>query len=246
VTAAARPTHRTDDPVQLTVQAHQALAVADHSDMVWGHACVRDPEGRGIWMKASGWAFEEITPERVVLVSPDGEVLAGGGNRHVEYPIHTEIVRARPDVGAVVHSHAKGAVAFASLDVPLLPVSHDAVSFLDPDVPRYTGTSDLISTRELGEALAEALGDSAGVLIPGHGFVTVGETVASAVMRAVWLNRACHTQLQAIAAGGPALWSTDADALAKRHSVQSPALMESGFEYLLRRVDAGRVPVTGI
>ncbi|MHA6631627.1 class II aldolase/adducin family protein [Pseudonocardia sichuanensis] len=227
-------------------QANRALGVAGHADMVWGHASVRDPEGRGVWMKASGWAFEEITEERVVLVSPDGDVLAGTEKRHLEYPIHTRIMAARPEVTAVVHSHANRAVAFASLDVPLRAVSHDAVSFLIPDVPRFTRTGNLITTDELGDALAESLGDAAGVLIPQHGLVTVGETVAAAVMRAILLNRACATQLEALQAGGPARWSDDEEIRAKRETIPTPGLLQSGYDYLVRRADAGAFPVTGI
>ena len=236
----------TETAARQASQANLALGVAGHADMVWGHASVRDPEGRGVWMKASGWAFEEIVEERVLLVTPDGEVLSGVGSRHIEYPIHTQVMAARPDVNAVVHSHATSAVAFASLDVPLRAISHDAVSFLDPDVPRFTRTGDLITTAELGDALAESLGDAAGVLIPGHGLVTVGETPGIAVMRAVLLNRACATQLQALQAGGPARWSDEAEVKAKRDSAGSPEMMESGYRYLLRRADAGDFPVTAI
>ena len=67
-----------DSPlIDETVTANQALGVAGQADLVWGHAAIRDPEGRGVWMKAAGWAFEEVTPDQVVLVSPEGEVLAG-------------------------------------------------------------------------------------------------------------------------------------------------------------------------
>ena len=47
-------------------------------------------------MKASGLGFEEVGPDQVLLVSWDGEVLEGTGRRHVEFPIHTEVMRARP------------------------------------------------------------------------------------------------------------------------------------------------------
>jgi ribulose-5-phosphate 4-epimerase/fuculose-1-phosphate aldolase len=235
-----------DDLIRQATEANQALGVAGHSDMVWGHASVRDPDGRGIWMKASGWAFEEITEQRVLLVSPDGDVLAGEGKRHIEYPIHTRVMAARPDVGAVVHSHAAGAVAFASLDRPLRPVSHDAVSFADPDVPRFTRSGALITDDELGDALAEALGEAAGLLIPGHGLVTVGTTPGEAVMRAVLLNRACATQLLAEAAGGPARWSDDEEVRLKRDTVAHPSQLQVGYEYLVRRARAGAFPVTPI
>ncbi len=235
-----------DDLIRQATEANQALGVAGHSDMVWGHASVRDPDGRGIWMKASGWAFEEITEQRVLLVSPDGDVLAGEGKRHIEYPIHTRVMAARPDVGAVVHSHAAGAVAFASLDRPLRPVSHDAVSFADPDVPRFTRSGALITDDEMGDALAESLGGAAGLLIPGHGLVTVGATPGEAVMRAVLLNRACATQLAAEAAGGPVRWSDDEEVRVKRDTVAHPSQLPIGYEYLVRRARAGAFPVTPI
>ncbi|MGY1838155.1 MULTISPECIES: class II aldolase/adducin family protein [unclassified Modestobacter] len=234
------------DQIRQATEANQALGVAGHSDMVWGHASVRDVNGRGIWMKASGWAFEEITDDRVLLVSPDGEVLAGEGKRHIEYPIHTRVMAVRPDVGAVVHSHAASAVAFASLDRPLRPVSHDAVSFVDPDVPRFTRSGALITDADMGDALADTLGDSAGLLIPGHGLVTVGASPGQAVMRAVLLNRACATQLLTEQAGGPVRWSDDEEVLVKRDTVAHPSQLEIGYQYLVRRARAGSFPVTPI
>jgi ribulose-5-phosphate 4-epimerase/fuculose-1-phosphate aldolase len=67
-------------------------------------------------MKANGWGLEEVDADRVALLTPDGAVAAGTGPRHVEYPIHTEIMAARPDVHCVVHTHAPALNAFASLD----------------------------------------------------------------------------------------------------------------------------------
>jgi len=141
---------------ETTAQANRALGASGQSDMVWGHASMRDPQGRGVWMKASGWSFGEVTSDRVALVSPDGEVLGGNGPRHIEYPIHTEVMLARPDVGSVVHTHAPAAVSFASLDVPLLAISHDGVEFAEPQIPRFTRTGALISSADLGRALADA------------------------------------------------------------------------------------------
>ncbi|WP_027929366.1 class II aldolase/adducin family protein [Amycolatopsis thermoflava] len=223
------------DVAEEVARAHRALAHAGQSDMVWGHVSARDEDGRGVWMKAAGWGFEEITRERVLLVSPAGEVLAGEGRRHIEYPIHTQLVAARPDVGAVVHSHAPAAAVFASLDVPLRALSHDAVPFLDPDVPRYTGSGDLIRDDTMGLALAQVVGDSAGALIPGHGLVVVGPNLAVAVMRAVLLERACRNHLSALSAGGPVRWSDESEIAGKRARVWSHDQYQAGYDYLLRR-----------
>ena len=83
----------------------------------------------------AGWGLEEIDAGRIALVSPDGSVLDGAGPRHIEYPILTEIMAARPDVGSVVHTHSPAANEFAALDVPLRPLDHAGSLFCYPDIP---------------------------------------------------------------------------------------------------------------
>jgi ribulose-5-phosphate 4-epimerase/fuculose-1-phosphate aldolase len=222
------------EALTLAAIGNRALAAAGQSDMVWGHASVRDPEGRGVWMKCSGWGFEEIDEERVVLVTREGKVRHGTGRRHIEYPIHTEIVVRRSDVGAVVHSHSDAANAFSALDVPIRPLSHAGSLFSYPDVPRFTLTGGLISSPELGEALADALGDAPACLMPQHGLVAAGKDLPTAVMTAVLLDRACRTQLTAMAAGPLRCWGTEEDTVAKRAVVWSDGQMLAGWEYLAR------------
>lgn len=220
--------------------ASQVLALEDHGDLIWGHVSVRDPEGRGVWMKASTWGFEEITPERVLLVGWEGEVLAGEGRRHAEYHIHSEIMRARPDVRSVVHTHAPHAVAFASLDQPVRPISHEGTFFVPPDIARFTKTGDLILTQELGHALAAVLGRRNAALMIHHGIVTAAEDVETAVVGAILLERACWKQLLAMAAGELKSWSSDEEALAKRAHCYPPELVRQAWAYLVRRAQTRR------
>ena len=212
------------------------LDTEDQGDFVWGHVSARDPGGRGVWMKAASLGFDEIGAEQVILVSWEGEVLEGAGRRHLEYPIHTELMRARPDVGAVVHTHAPWSVAFAATCEPLRPISHEGTLFVPPDVARFTKTGDLVLTAELGRDLAETVGERDAALMVHHGIVTCGEDVPSAVMAAVFLERACRTNVRALAAGGPKTWSSDEEALAKRAHVYSA---HAAWDYLARRL-AGR------
>ncbi len=223
------------DPVAAVSLGCRVLGAEDQSDLVWGHLSVRDPSGRGVWMKSSGWGFEEITPERVVLVDPGGEVLAGNGRRHAEYPIHTEIMAARPDVNCVVHTHSASAVAFGATGRPLLPVSHEGTFFVPPDIARFTDTGDLVLTRALGSALAGALGDRNAALMVNHGIVVAAADVPTAVVGTVLLDRACRTQLAVLAAGGAARWSSDEEALAKRDHCYPDALVQQAWDYLVRR-----------
>ena len=222
------------EAITLAATGNRALAAAGQSDMVWGHASVRDPEGLGVWMKCSGWGFEEVDEQKIVLVTPEGKVLHGSGRRHIEYPIHTEIMARRGDVGAVVHSHSDAANAFSALDVPILPLNHAGSLFSYPDVPRFTLTGGLISTRELGQALADALGAAPACLMPQHGIVAVGKDLPAAVMTAVLLDKACRTQLNAMAAGPLKRWGSEEDTVAKRAVVWSDSQLLAGWEYLVR------------
>ena len=213
------------------------LAREDQGDFVWGHVSARDPEGRGVWMKAATHGFEEITVECVILVSWDGEVLEGDGRRHAEYPIHTELMQARADVASVVHTHAPWSVAFASTEEPLRPLSHEGTLFVPPGPARFTQTGDLILTPELGRDLAVEVGDRNAAFMVHHGIVTCGPDVVTAVMTAVLLERASRTQIRALAGGGPKTWSSDDEALAKREHCYSPALLRQAWDYLARRLD---------
>jgi L-ribulose-5-phosphate 4-epimerase len=227
-----------DDLRAVVATGCRVLGHQGHGDLVWGHVSARDPDGRGIWMKASTFGFEEVTPDRVLLLDGVGNVLSGEGRPHAEYPIHTEVVSARPDVGAVVHTHPPNAVAFAALDVPLRPLSHEGTLFVPPDIRRFELTGDLILTPELGRALADELGERNVVLLVDHGIVTVGPDVPTAVVTAILLERACRMQLRAMAAGELRRWSDDDEALTKRAHCYSPALLRQAWEYLVRRVDA--------
>lgn len=205
-------------------------------DFIWGHVSGRDPQGRGTWLKGAGLGFDEIGSDDVVLVGRDGSLLEGNGRVHFEYPIHTEVLAARPDVGAVVHTHAEAAVVFGATGMPLRPIGHDGTLFTPPDIARYSETSDLIRNPELGATVAEALGDRNALLLVNHGVVTVGPDVATAVMTAVILERACRSQLAGVATGLPLSWTDDDEAVAKRERVYGANQIAAAWAYLRRRV----------
>lgn len=223
--------------IALVEQACKALMAAGQDDMVWGHASIRDPEDRGVWMKSSGWGFEEVDAAKIILVSPDGDVLDGNGKRHIEYPIHTEIMNRRSDVGAVVHTHSDAANAFAALDVPLRALSHAGSLFCYPDIPRFTLTGGLIKNKALGNALADTLGSARACLMPQHGLVAVGKDVPTAVMVAVLLDKACRIQLDASSAGEIVCFGEEEDTVAKRSEVWADGQILAGWEYLVRKFE---------
>lgn len=226
----------TDDARTLVATASRVLAAQGHGDLIWGHASARDD--RGVWIKSAEWGLGEVIPSRVHLVDAAGAVVEGGGARHSEYPIHTEVLAARPDVGAVVHTHPPHAVALAATGQPLLPVSHAATMFVPPAVPRFTATADLILTPELGKQVAAELAGADALFLVNHGIVTVGPDLQTATVRAVVLERACRQQMLTHAFGGWPAWSDATESTAKREHIYHDPAVQAVWDHLVRQLPA--------
>jgi L-ribulose-5-phosphate 4-epimerase len=214
--------------------ACRVLALAGQGDSVWGHVSARDPGDRGFWMKPARIGLEEARAAELLLVGLDGQVLSGRHPRHSEYPIHAELYRRRPDVGAVVHTHPAHANAFSALRLPLRPLSHEGSLFVPPDVPRFSETSDLIITAELGQRVAETMGGGWALFLENHGIVTAGVGVADACIRALLLDKAAWIQL--LAGGREKAWTADDEARRKRERIYHADAMTSVWAYLTRRL----------
>jgi L-fuculose-phosphate aldolase len=223
-------------PQEAVSVAGRVLAANGHDDYVWGHVSLRDGRNRGVWMKASGLGFEEVDADAVILVGWDGDVIVGAGRRHIEWPIHCAVMRARSDVNSVVHTHPPHSIALGASGQPLRPVSHAGSMFAPPDVPRFDRTSNLIVTPALGADVAQMLGSAPALLLVNHGIVAVGATIADAVVRAVLLEQACHHQLLATALGGVTHWTADDEALEKREVVWHESQRQAMWDYLVRRL----------
>lgn len=218
-------------------QACKVLADDGQGDLIWGHVTARSTNRPDrLLMKPAGIGLEEMERDEVITVDLGGEQTSGTRPRHVEVFIHTEIMRARPEIQAVVHTHPLHAVAFSSLCRPLLPIGHEGSLFSD-GLPVFDRTSDLIVTSDLGRAVAALLGNHNALLLRNHGIVTVGRSIEEAVMTAILLEKACKVQLMAEHAGGPKATTSKDEAQIKRERIYGPQALRTAFEYCVRRYE---------
>lgn len=220
---------------QLLADAGHVLAHEGQGDYIAGHVSLRLPDQPDRFlMKPAGIGLEEMTDENIITVDIEGNKIAGAGGRHNEVFIHSEVLRARPDVSAVIHTHAAYAVAFSSLGKPLLAVSNDGAFFAD-GLPVFSETTELIITSARGKAVARTLGDRGALLLRNHGIVTTAASMEEAVWLALKLNQACHAQLMAEWAGGPKLVGDPEQAKIKGAYASRPDIHAGVFNYVLRR-----------
>jgi L-ribulose-5-phosphate 4-epimerase len=220
---------------KLLADAGRVLAHEGQGDYVAGHVSLRvkdDPDR--FYMKPAGIGLEEMTDENIITVDIEGNKVAGTAGRHNEVFIHSEVLRARPDCNAVVHTHAAYAVAFSSLGKPLLAVSNDGAFFAN-GLPVFEETTELIITQARGRAVARTLGAHGALLLRNHGIVTAAPTMEEAVWLALKLNQACEMQLMAEWAGGPKLVGSPEEAKVKGAYAGRPDIHQGVFNYVLRR-----------
>jgi len=211
------------------------LHAEGHADMTLGHLSLRDPQGRGVWMKRSGIGLGEVVgPEDFVLLDFDGRRISGEGRIHKEWPIHTEVLRARPDVRVAGHSHPFHATAFSALDVELEAVTNEA-AYLGVEVARFEETRGLIDTPELGASLAKALGPASTLLLRNHGVLFVGASIAEATLMGVFLERACRSQLLLMATQQAYRSTPKSELSAKREQILDPNLIENFWSFYKRK-----------
>lgn len=222
--------------------ACRILEMEGHGDMTLGHLSLRDPDGRGFWMKRNAIGLGEVQDaDDFVLVNFDGEQIGGDGRCHSEWPIHSEILKARPDINVVVHTHPYFTCVFSATDGDLRPVTLEASYFADR-VPMFQGTGALVKSVELGRKLAKALGPALAVFMKNHGVTFCGQSIEAATLVGIWLERACKAQLDVTASGLDWSYPDDTAEAERNGQIWSDVHIEHSWGYYSRKLATVEAP----
>jgi L-fuculose-phosphate aldolase len=160
--------------------------------------------GRGlVAITPSAMPYDVMTGDDVVVVGADGEVAEGRRAPSSELRMHLAIYEARPDVGAVVHTHSVFATAFAAAGRPI-PAVHYAIAPLGDEI--RVAPYATFGTAELARSVALTLADDNAVLIASHGAVAVGPDLDVALERARTIEYLAELAYRAATLGGVALF----------------------------------------
>ncbi len=171
---------------------------------VAGHITARDPEKPDhFWVNPFGMDFSLIRVSDLILVNDKGEVVEG------DYPvntaafaIHSSVHTARPDCIAAAHAHSMHGKAWSALGRLLGPITQDACAFYE-DHGLFNDYTGVVFDPVEGQRISEALGTGKALILRNHGLLTVGQSVDEAAWWFITMERSCHAQLLAEAAGEP-------------------------------------------
>lgn len=153
----------------------------------YGHVSVR-VQGTTAFLTIANVSPGCASVDRLIMLDCNGIYLGGAETPPNEWPIHACVLRARPDVMSVCHTHSVWSTLFSVLPIKLRPLHHYG-KFLSADGPPVYEGVGLVRTVERGDALATALGKEPAVLMRAHGDTVVGNCIEQAVQRTIRLAR---------------------------------------------------------
>ena len=150
----------------------------------------------------SGVDYDQVDPEDVVVVDMDGKRVEGHLNASSELAFHLALVKQRPDIKAVVHTHSDFATALACLRWEL-PAVHYLIGSAGSVVPLAPYAT--FGTQALADGICQTIGDGNAVLLANHGLVTVGVNLKQAFSTAEYVEYVAKIYLMTKSVGTPVL-----------------------------------------
>lgn len=207
-----------------------------------GHISARVPGRDAFRIQIGLDSRAELTPEQLLLVDYEGRVLEGAGQPPSELPLHIEILKARPDVQAVLHCHMELAIAFTMMmGVELKPMRARAVRW-ESGIPTHPDPSHIKLTDQ-ARALAQTLGPHHAVLMRAHGLTLVAESVPALLVDAIHFKENATALMQVLQAGARPLPLTNEEIeQINRHEMRNWHVGKLWNYYVRKGMSAGVLP----
>lgn len=164
-----------------------------------GNLSVYDRQTGRMYITPGSFPYEDMTEDDMMVIDLDGNVLEGKHKPSSEWKLHAAIYRNFEDVCAVVHTHSPYATSFAINHMNIPVVLYEIAWFLGGDIPVAEGA--LPGSPEVGENCVKVLKERNGCLMGNHGAVAMGETLAQAYTRAVYIEDAAKAYSLALTHG---------------------------------------------
>jgi L-ribulose-5-phosphate 4-epimerase len=169
--------------------------------MTSGNASGRDPKTNYAVVKPSGVAFEDLTPEMMLVVDLQCKVVEGDLKPSTDALTHLYIYRARPDVNGISHTHPNYAPSSAALGQPIPAVLTAIADEFGEPIPCAPYCQ--IGEEQIGEAVVNHIGTCCAVLLQSHGVFTIGAEPKAAFKAAVMVEDVAKTVHLAMLRGTP-------------------------------------------
>lgn len=167
----------------------------------WGNVSARLDDGN-ILITPSKVPYEEMRPEDLVVLTPDGSTVSGTRLSTSERELHRGILNARKDVGAIIHTHSPFAMAAAARNEDVPVISEEMCQLIGGPIPLTKAFVPSHEHVKLGRMTVDSLTPANALLIRNHGPICFGRTLAEARVCCQIVEKSCLIYLQLLASGG--------------------------------------------
>ena len=180
--------------------AGRMLAAEGHGSGLAGQLSARAETPNSYYMLRFGLGLDEATPDNLLLVDDDLNVLDGDGMPNPSNRFHLWLYRAKPHVNSIMHTHPPYVSALSMIGVPLTVAHMDTTLFYEDCawLPEWPGTP--IGDEE-GRIISKAIGNKRSILLAHHGQLAACATIEEAATLSLFIERAARLQLLAMSAG---------------------------------------------
>lgn len=214
---------------ELKQQLADALRMMEQAEVIDfnGHMSCRLPGTAHLLINSGKSVRSALTADDIIAIDMDGRPVDGDVVPPMEFHLHTEIYRRRPDVNAVAHTHPLWSTLFSMAGERVQPVTMQA-AVMGP-VQFFDKTAS-INQKALGEELAAALGAHRVVMLKSHGAAVVGADIVEAFVMAIYLEETARRQYLARAIGTPyALSAAEVEKIGG--NLRKPNLFKKVWDY---------------
>jgi len=192
-----------------------------------GHFSARLSDGEHMLINSGRSVRSALTAADIITIDMNGKPVDGPDVPPMEFHIHAEIYRRRPDVHAVVHTHPLYSTLFTMAGRPILPVIMQAAVL--GEIQYFEKTAS-INTKPLGEALAATLGEHRVCVLRSHGAVVAAGGVMDAFVLGCYLEETAERQFLSAQLGEPHVLSPEEIALI-HSNLWKPNLIKKVWDY---------------
>lgn len=182
-----------------------------------GTVCARDKESGYIAITASGMNYDEMTWEDICLIDIDLNIIQSRRKISIASDMFTEIMKARPDVGAVIHTHSRYATAFAALGKEVPVITTTQANLVGGPVPVVKPIHPGSHTPEYLKNIVDTLGEGMACNLASHGPIVVGKDLKECLEVAVTVEVTAHTASIAYQIGQPYILNPQQTELAYKY-----------------------------
>lgn len=215
---------------QQLVDAIRMLEKADYIDHN-GHCSARR-DASSFYINSGASARGALTTADIVAIDFDGNLVEGSAKPPLEFPIHAEVYRARPQINAVFHTHPKWSTFLTMTGVEYKPVYAQGV--LLGDIPVMDSPLS-VNTREMGERMVSIMGNHPAVLLKAHGVVATGSDIIETFAMAAYVEENAYRQYMAMQIGNPYVFS-EAEQEACRQKLWSANLFKKTWDHYRSKI----------